>query len=404
MNREQRPAARDLTLDWLRVLVIVAVVAVHVCEVFNPWDEWHVTSPARSRFAGELVVLFAPWIMPLLMVVAGASTWHALRRRDVARYVRERFTRVLIPLVIGIALLVPVQVWMERRFRGQFEGSLLAFYPHFLDGIYPTGNFSWHHLWFLAHLFAYSLAALPLFVYWRTPRGRRLLNRLAHWCGGPFGLLWLAAPLVLERHVLWWLLSSRGALTVDWANHGILAVAFVYGYMIAAEPLLARLIDERWQHAAVLAGLMAAALWALAWRGVIPYGLPEPYAAGYLAFWSLYGAAAWAWIVAAVGAARRWLRRDTRFLAFARDRSYTWYLVHQPIVIAAAVLVVRARIPLAAQIALVAVLSAGGTLGAAELLQRSAIGRRLFGLGHAAGQRGARPVTASSPVPALGRR
>ena len=403
MRRSPDAGERDLSLDWIRVLVIAAVGVVHVCEVFNPWDEWHVSSPDRNRFAGELVVLFAPWIMPLLMLVAGTSTWYALERRSVRRFVRDRFTRVLIPLVAGTLLLSPVQVWMERRFRGQFAGSLLDFYPHFFDGIYPRGNFSWHHLWFLAHLFVYSLLALPLIRYWRTPKGRRGLHRLAQWFGGPFGLLWLAAPLVLERHVLWWLLPGRGALTADWANHSILAVAYVYGYMIAAEPTLARLVDERWEHAAVVAALMSAALWAAAWRGFLPDGLPAPYSAGYLAIWSLYGAGAWAWMVAALGASRRWLRRETSFLAFARPRSYVWYLVHQPVVIAAAVIVIPSRIPAWSKLPAIAGLAVVGTLGGSELVQRWSVGRRLFGLAPLSPTERA-PRSARAAVAVAGRR
>ena len=66
-------------------------------------------------------------------------------------------------------VLVPPQVWLERRLRGEFSGSLLAFYPHYLEGIYPGGNLSWHHLWFLLFLLVFTLAALPLFVRLRTP-------------------------------------------------------------------------------------------------------------------------------------------------------------------------------------------------------------------------------------------
>ena len=48
------PRERNLTVDWLRVLGIGAVLVIHVCEVFNPWDEWHVSDPERSRLAGEV--------------------------------------------------------------------------------------------------------------------------------------------------------------------------------------------------------------------------------------------------------------------------------------------------------------------------------------------------------------
>ena len=374
------PRERNLTVDWLRVLGIGAVLVIHVCEVFNPWDEWHVSDPERSRLAGEVVVFLAPWIMPLLMLLAGWTSWYALERRSDARYLGERVRRLGLPLVAGTLLLVPPQVYLERRLRGQFDGSFVEFYPHFFEGLYPRGNLSWHHLWFLAHLLVYSAVALPLFRFWRSERGRRQLRRVAGWCSGPFGLFWLAAPLVLERHLLWWLLPDRAALTSDWANHAILFIAFVYGYILGEEPALAEDVDRQWPNALLFAGAMSAALWALAWRGYLPNGLPAPYSPGYLAFWSIYGVGAWAWVVAVVGLARRHRWRTNALFRWASDRSYAWYLVHQTVVVAAAVLVIPTRLPLAAKVAVVAALSLVGTVVATELLELFAPTRAMLGL------------------------
>ena len=371
---------RDLTVDWLREVGIMVVVVIHVLEVFNPWDSWHVSNPERSRIAGEIVVFFAPWIMPLLMLVAGSSAYYALERRPVRRFVRERILRLLVPLIVGILVLVPPQVYLERRLEGEFSGPFLAFYPHFFEGLYPRGNLSWHHLWFLAHLFVYSLVALPLFLHWRTANGHRQLQRIARWCAGPFGLLWLAVPLVLERHLLWWLLSDRMVLTSDWANHAILFVAYVYGYMLVAEPELTSAVDRQWKSALMLAGVVSAGLWALAWRGLLPNGLPKPYAPGYLAFWSAYGLGAWAWMVAALGFVRGHPHGETAVLRYARGRSYAWYLLHQPMVIAVAVVVIPTHWSLGAKLAVIAIGTAAGTLASAELLQQFRATRSLFGL------------------------
>lgn len=374
---------RDLAIDWLRELGICAVVLIHVCEVFNPWDAWHVSNPERSRLAGEVVVFFAPWIMPLLMLLAGASAFYALRRRPAKRFVRERILRLLVPLVVGVLVLVPPQVYLERRLEGEVHGSFFAFYPHFFDGLYPRGNLSWHHLWFLAHLLLYSLLALPLFLYWQTGKGRIQLLRVASWCTGPFGVFWLAVPLLLERHLLWGLLSQRHVLTTDWANHAILFVAYVYGYMLVAEPALSAAVDRQWKSAFLLAALVSSGLWALAWRGFLPNGLPEPYAPGYLAFWSAYGIGAWAWIVALLGIMRARPLRETAFLRYARGRSYAWYLVHQPVVIAIAVAVIPLHWGIAPKFVVVAAVSVIGTLAGAEALQRLPITRQLFGLPNA---------------------
>ena len=323
------------------MLAVAGVFVIHVCEVFNPWDEWHITSPHRSRAAGEIVLIMAPWIMPLFMLLAGVSAWHALDRRGNVAYIRERIVRVAFPLIIGTLVLVPPQVYLERRLRGQFHGSFWSFFPHFFEGIYPRGNLSWHHLWFLAHLFAYSLLTLPLFRFWQGPRGGRMLAAIGRVCRGPAAMLWLALPLVVERSLLWSLFPERHMLTSDWSNHALLLVAYIYGYVLAATPALGAAIDRQWPVAALAAAASTVALSAGAWTGVIPADVPNPYGEGFVAFWMLYALGAWAWMVATLGMARRWLHRENRVLEYGRRIGYEWYFLHQPVIVALAYVVVR---------------------------------------------------------------
>lgn len=365
------PDARLVYVDWLRVLALLGVFVIHVCSVFDPWDEWHITNPQRSRVLGEVIVLMAPWIMPLFMLLAGVSAWYSLGSRDNRAYLEERRSRLLLPLVLGVLLLVPPQVYLERRLRGQFSGSFWAFYPHFFQGIYPRGNFSWHHLWFLGHLFVYSLVALPLFRYWQSDRGRPQLQRIARLCGGRAGLIWLALPLVLERHVLFWVFREHHMLTSDWSNVAILFVAYVYGFVLAAEPGLGADIDAQWHTALVVAIAATAFLVGGTLGGILPGRIPEPYAPGYLAFWSLYALGAWAAMVSVLGIARRVLTRETRLLRFGQRRGFAWYIVHQPIIVAVAYVVVQWHAGVMAKFVALLVASLVGTLGAAELLADS---------------------------------
>jgi hypothetical protein len=357
-------------VDSLRVYAVALVFLIHVCEVFNPWDEWHITNDERSRVLGEVVVLMAPWIMPLVMLLAGVSAWYALPARDNVGYIRERTRRVLLPLVAGTLLLVPPQVWLERRLDGEFAGSLLAFYPRFFDGIYPAGNFSWHHLWFLGHLYGYSLLTLPLFRYLQRREGSRVLAMLGRIGGEPGGVMWLALPLVLERSLLWGLFPERHMLTSDWSNHALLFVAYVYGFVLAGTPSLRRAIDAQWQRALRLALLGTAALVIGTWEGVVPARLPPPYSLAYLSFWLLYGWCAWAWIVSALGFARRYLDRTGSLTKRAEARAYAWYILHQPIIVAIAFLIVQWSAPLPAKAAVLFVTSGAGTIAATLVLRR----------------------------------
>ena len=375
--------ARLVYVDWLRVLALVGVFVIHVCSVFDPWDEWHITNGERSRLLGEIIVLMAPWIMPLFMLLAGVTAWYSLVHRDNTTYLRERRQRLLMPLVIGVLVLVVPQVYLERRLRGQFTGSYWSFYPHFFDGIYPRGNFSWHHLWFLGHLFVYSLVALPLFRYWRSERGRPQLDRVAAICRSRAGLLWLALPLVVERHVLFWVFRERHMLTSDWSNVAILFVAYVYGYVLAAEPAVGEAIDAQWREAALVAITATVILVTGTWIGILPSHIPEPYAPGYLAFWTLYAVGAWASMVSVLGVARKLLNHETRVLRFGQRTGMAWYVLHQPVIVAVAYVAVQWNAGVPTTFVTILIASLIGTLAGTELLRRIPLMGHVLGLSEA---------------------
>ena len=134
---------RQFYIDWLRILLILSVFLFHIGMIFNTWG-WHVKND--QQFGGLLkstMSFLHYWRMPLLFLISGTGTYFALGKRTSAQYLAERFKRLFIPLVVGVFTLVPVQVYIERA---SSYSSLLDFYPHIFEGIYPEGNFSWHHL------------------------------------------------------------------------------------------------------------------------------------------------------------------------------------------------------------------------------------------------------------------
>lgn len=142
--------------------------------------------------------------MPLFMLIAGSSAYFALRKRGLIEFAKERISRIFVPLILGILLIVPPQVYVERVYRDQFIGSYWAFYPHFFEGIYPQGNFSWHHLWFLAYLLVYSMLAMPLFNFLHNQKGRPIYEKFVVLLQKPLGLLLFAIPLALFHVALFW--------------------------------------------------------------------------------------------------------------------------------------------------------------------------------------------------------
>jgi glucans biosynthesis protein C len=371
---------RLVYVDWLRFLAVLGLVAIHASQVFNPWDEWHITNRERDPILGELAVLTAPWIMPLLMLLSGITAWHSLLHRTNTQFARERVKHLLVPLLLGTVLLVQPEVWLERRFRGQFNGSFLQWMPHSLDGgVYPKGNASWHHLWFLAHLFAYSLITLPLFRHWQSSAGQRQFDVVARFCSSPGAILGLALPLVAERHLLATIFPERHMLTVDWSNHALMLVAYVYGFVLGGDPRLGVAIDHQWLGA-LAAALFSVLLLALGtWHGLIPARIPPPYTMDYLAFWTVYGLAAWTCMVTFLGAGRRWLRQENPVLDYGRSTSDAWYILHHGVILALAYFIVRWPVALPMKYLALLILGFAGTALGAELARRIPFLRRFIG-------------------------
>jgi glucans biosynthesis protein C len=165
----KNPLNRQVDLDWIRVIATLIVFLYHISMFFNPFP-WHVKNGAiNDSYILIFSLLVGTWIMPIFFAISGITTYHALQRRIGKEFVKERLVRLGIPLVFGVLVLTPPQVYIERITHQQFEGSFLSFFPHFFNGLYleinGTGNFAFFglHLWYLLVLLVFSLTLLPVF-------------------------------------------------------------------------------------------------------------------------------------------------------------------------------------------------------------------------------------------------
>jgi len=312
------------------------VFAAHAAQPFNPWDVWHVQSPEPSKWLGELVLFFAPWVMPLFVLLAGASAWYSLGKRSVPKYLDERVTRLVIPLAAGILLVVPPQVYFDRRQHGLFGGSFVEFYPHFFDGVYPSGNFTWSHLWFLGILALLALITLPLFQWLRGKAGRRTMSWVADVCRRPGAILLLAIPMIAVRAILWAIFPHARPVTTDWSNRTTLLAMFIYGYGLVGDPRLMTAVDRQWKLALGVALAFSALMFAWAWPGDFTQRFPIPFTGRYVFVWSAYALGGWAWCVTLLGAARTVRWGASRFVGGVRDLLNPFYILHQTVIVALA--------------------------------------------------------------------
>jgi len=237
---------RLYAIDWLRVLMMLSVFFLHVAHVFDVDPAGAVKNEQTSLVATFYVLFGIQWILALLFLLAGVSSWFSIRSRSGGVYLRERFARLGIPLIFGSVVLIPWNGYMSALNHGNYGGSFWRFLPvhvertwdaltmpevhHGLIALYYT---SWH-LWFLGYLLIFSAIALPIC--------RRLPTAwFARLCDHPAGLLVLSAPLVLIRVVL----GPAFPAYMDWADTACWFALMLYGWLLLTDPRCLRAVERQ---------------------------------------------------------------------------------------------------------------------------------------------------------------
>jgi peptidoglycan/LPS O-acetylase OafA/YrhL len=398
-----RAAGRRPELDLMRAFVVAGLVVFHSAVVFAAGTSWFVKDPRPSIGFTVFLLWGSLWGMPLLFLISGIGARYALRTRAPAAFARERLARLGIPFAAGLVVLVPPMFYLERLAQPGFHEPYWRFWLSFVNvpalarGLLVSGSwmsggaeFDPAHLWFLYVLLAFSLALLPLFAYLRGRRGRPVIDRLAGIARrhGTVAVLAAAIPLMAVEAVF-----GPDVNTGGW-ERTVYVFPFLYGFLIASDSRFeAALRRSRWPALVVAcAATGGLVLWAAALGGSGLGAVPAGWSA-------LQGLAGWAWVAAIMGsagslAARHrpkpgtgkdgasvtgaWLPPAARY---AKEAVLPFYLLHEPVIVAVAWLIVRWHAPIAGKYAAVVIVSFAATLALYEtLVRRFRVTRLLAGI------------------------
>ncbi|HEY4090481.1 MAG TPA: acyltransferase family protein [Luteibacter sp.] len=352
-------------LDWLRVIAIFVLFFFHTGMIFVGWG-WHVVNSETIPALAWPMDIAHRLRMPLLFVIAGAGMWFALQRRSAGRFLRERTTKLLLPLVIGMFLIVPPQIYFERLLHGQWSGNYLGFYVARVLQFrpYPAGDFSWHHLWFIAYLYVYVLALLPAMLWWKRIE-RRIVPGM--W------LFLLGIPLGINEALLKSLYPESHTLVSDWYTFNHYLLLTVHGYLMASVPGIWKWISDvrRWSLASglvVVVALMGALI-----TGVIAHDSIADHVGSNIF--------TWLWMMIFLGYGYRYLSFANPLLVWARDASYPVYILHQTVIVTIGYYVIQYTWTPWVKYAVVLLLSMGACFALYEgVIRRVPVFRFAFGM------------------------
>jgi peptidoglycan/LPS O-acetylase OafA/YrhL len=326
-------------LDWLRVIAIILLLYFHTGMVFISWS-WYFMQDTQTSFVFDEITLFlSHWRMALLFLISGAGTLFALSYRSSFQYTKERMKRLLIPLIFGILLIIPPQIYYELIKHGwQFSDYLEFNKRYFEGGLYPLGDFSWHHLWFIGYLLIYSIIGLPVFMYFRSEGGEKFLVKLASWIAPTGRIYLLAIPLMIVQVWLQDKFTGFHNLVDDMANFTFFFLFFLYGFIICSNDKLWESIRKQRRVSLIIAVVAFAILF---------LSRNLKFELGYVTYWIIETIVAWTWVMAILGYGRQYLNFRTKFLNYANEGIYPFYILHQTVLIVLAYYVIQWSIPIA---------------------------------------------------------
>jgi len=366
--------ARRYDIDWLRVLAVLLLFPFHTARIFDTNWLFYVTNAALSDALTYLMIYMHPWHMPLLFLLAGASTWFALGFRSAGKYIKERFIRLLVPFIFGVLVIVPPQSYFGLLGATGFPKSYLEWYPNFfsinpedMDG-YFLGGFTPGHLWFIALLFIFSLLVLPLFQYLRRrDSGKRLVGWLAAFFSLPGTIFLLAIPLFVMNRLIDFYPNPFYYIT--W---------FFIGFVLVADARFEKSIDRHKTIALVLGPILYLVVAYFESFGY-PYRNPSWLVTVIRAY--LFCFAPWFFVVAILGYGRKFLNFSNKFLTYNAQASYPLYILHQTVIIIIGFYVVQWWASISVKFATILVLSLIATTLIYDLLvKRTNLTRFLFGM------------------------
>lgn len=325
--------ARRHDLDWLRVIAFGLLILFH-CGMFyvENWG-WHVKSQHSSAFLENIMLIVEPWRMALLWLISGIAIRFIMVKVTVWRFISMRSLRILLPLLFGILVIVPPQLYIEMTANGDLNMNYWQFLKAFFSsghnvfdkyqsGIWP--HIDVNHLWFLRSLWQYSLALLCILPLLNSLRVRKAILWLFKQHGViaillatlplfiiqinwpmshvryPLGFTFMVYGYLIGWHASFW---QRLAMSVRWlaASFIFAFVCFIYFYnKIWLTELAQPGSNEAWQ-------LML---------GMFVYSLLR-----------ILG------VLVAFAIAYKTLNYNSKKLSYLNDAVYPFYILHQTFIV-----------------------------------------------------------------------
>jgi surface polysaccharide O-acyltransferase-like enzyme len=376
--------ARRYDIDALRVAAFGLLIVFHVGMFYVADWGWHVKSNYQAEWLQFPMIFTSQWRMSLLFIISGLAVSFVWDKYSAGQFALRRIWRLLIPLLFGMAFIIAPQCYYEALNKDIIEPGFLRFMGQYLTfqdfpGEAWAGeeqiHWTWNHLWYLVYLLFYTLLLIPIAKFIDGP-GKAVRERFQQLRG-----VWIVIvpiiPLMIYFNTIFPSFSEiTHALLDDWYAHAMYGTFFLYGFLIARDhgfwTELSRLRKVTLSLAVVFYLLF------MARHSLLPDEASswQNQASALITYLNR-----WLWILATFGWGYHLLNRPMKWLPYATQAVYPWYILHQTIIIVVGYNLTQLHLGPVVEPVLVLLATLGGCLLLYEfVIRRIPFLRPLFGV------------------------
>ncbi|NMP30390.1 acyltransferase family protein [Thalassotalea sp. M1531] len=370
---------RRVDLDWLRIGLFALLIIHHIGMFYVSNWGWHAKSQYQFEWLESVLLIVEPWRMPAIWLISGIAIRFILAKVSVYRLIALRSLRLLLPLLFGVLIVIPPQLYVEMSAKGEITMSYWTFMQAFYSnnsGIFENYQYGiWphidvNHLWYLRSLWFYSLALVALLPLLNS----QWLNRVIDWVVAQHGI-------VLISLVVFIVLSIQLSWPTDQTRYPLGFAFLVLGYLLGWR-------QDVWQKLSthlpmlsiyfVIGTCTFIAFYNVVWLDVIKgYKVDERLQLIGMVVYSTMRVIGVAFVLAIAG---RFFNKPSKHLAYFSDAVYPFYILHQTLILVFGFYLTQFKLPALIEAAGVSLLTILGCFALFEVIKRVELLRPCFGL------------------------
>tara|TARA_R110000751_G_scaffold15290_8_gene49779 strand:- start:52213 stop:53352 length:1140 start_codon:yes stop_codon:yes gene_type:complete len=297
--------------------------------IYVPDWGYHYKNPLTNDAIKSFMLLTSPWRMGLLWIVSGVALAYMCGSYTMIKLVIKRTNQILLPLLIGVLFIVPLQLFAQMKQANDMPLSFIGFvqaffiqpqqyFVNYSSGIWP--RFDVNHLWFLRSLWRFSIILILVSPILNS----KVAQKIAHWLASRLScvLLLFFVPISL----------------IEWLMEGEL-VREVYGFTLLFLGFFLGLHTAFWRtltkHAWLLSMLCLMAMTALqiGFIEIWKPGLNQTNEILNLLIKCIYVSNKILPLFAILALSYRYLNRPNKIVTLLNPFVFPLYILHQSVII-----------------------------------------------------------------------